>query len=178
MSELTIDLRYPIGKFRAPESYTKELLTEHINIISTLPARLKKEVEFLTDQQLDTPYRPEGWTVRQVIHHLPDSHLNAYTRMKLAMTEENPTIKPYNEVKWAELQDAKTAPVKVSLELLTALHARWTMFLKNLSDTDFERSFNHPDNGPTLLKKALALYAWHSNHHLGHITSLKSRMGW
>jgi uncharacterized damage-inducible protein DinB len=130
------------------------------------------------EEQLDTPYRPEGWTVRQVVHHLPDSHFNAYVRMKLAMTEQQPTIKPYEQQLWAELSDAKTAPIEMSLTLFESLHKRWVLFLQSLKSSDFARTINHPESGVMNLDRILQLYAWHGRHHTAQITSLRERMGW
>ena len=172
------DPRYPIGKFEKNISVTNEMRNEFINTIETLPSQLRKEVENLSQQQLDTPYRDGGWTVRQVIHHLPDSHLNSYVRFKLALTEDNPKIKTYEEHLWAELQDSFKTPVEVSLNLLETLHARWAILLNSLTDEQFDKTFQHPEWGNITLTKTLALYAWHSKHHLAHITELKKKMGW
>jgi uncharacterized damage-inducible protein DinB len=139
---------------------------------------MRAAVARLTDEQLDTPYRDGGWTVRQVVHHVPESHLNSYVRFKLALTEHEPTIKPYFEDRWAELEDARTAPIELSLNLLDAVHGRWVWFLRSLKPTDFERAFQHPDLGKVTLDKNVALYAWHGRHHVAHITSLRERMGW
>jgi DinB family protein len=173
-----MDLRYPIGKFQAPGSVTPSLRARWIDDIAAAPARLRAAVQGLDDAQLDTPYRPGGWTVRQVIHHVPDSHMNSYIRFRLALTEDEPAIKPYDEVKWAELHDASTAPVGVSLQLLEALHVRWVVLLRSLSETDFSRRFNHPEDGVQRLDTALAAYAWHGKHHAAHISGLCERMGW
>ena len=132
----------------------------------------------MREQQIDAPYRPDGWTVRQVVHHVPDSHMNAYVRFKLALTEENPVVKPYAEARWAELVDAQTASIETSLVLLESLHHRWVMLLRSLRDGDWARTFQHPELGPMTLEKNLALYAWHGKHHVAHITSLRERMGW
>ena len=172
------DPRYPIGKFEKNISVTNEMRNEFINTIETLPSQLRKEVENLSQQQLDTPYRDGGWTVRQVIHHLPDSHLNSYVRFKLALTEDNPKIKTYEEHLWAELQDSFKTPIEVSLNLLESLHARWAILLNSLTDEQFDKTFQHPEWGNITLTKTLALYAWHSKHHLAHITELKKKMGW
>ena len=171
--------KYPIGKFSAPLEYSGKLIDEWIRTIEELPKKLREEVRNLNDEQLDTPYREGGWTVRQVIHHLPDSHLNAYIRFKLAVTEDLPTIKPYLEKRWAELEDAKQAPAEVSLALLEALHQRWVSFLRTLNEEDLKRKFHHPESKKDIeLRSTLTLYAWHSRHHLAHITSLKERKGW
>jgi uncharacterized damage-inducible protein DinB len=172
------DLRYPVGKFKWEGHTTGEQRRQHIDKIAAAPARLRDAVKDLSEQQLDTPYRPGGWTVRQVVHHLADSHMNAYVRFKLALTEENPTIKPYTEARWAELADARTASVEPSLLLLESLHHRWVMLLRSLTDADWPRTFQHPELGSMTLEKNLALYAWHGKHHVGHITSLRERMGW
>jgi hypothetical protein len=147
--------------------------------IAAAPAHLRKAVAGLTPAQLDTPYRPGGWTVRQVVHHVPDSHLNAYTRIKLALTEEEPTIRPYEEARWAELPDARTGPIEPSLGLLESLHQRWLLLLTQLQPSDFERRFRHPEHGRIFTaNEAVAMYAWHGRHHVAHITSLRQRMGW
>jgi hypothetical protein len=172
------DLRYPVGNFHAPASVTPAQRLQFIREITEAPASLRSAVKGLTEAQLDTPYRPGGWTVRQVVHHLPDSHMNAYTRMKLAMTEDRPTIKPYDEARWAELSDARSAPVELSLQLLDSLHARWTLFLASLKAADFSRPFTHPEHGLVNLDWALAMYAWHGRHHVAHITTLRTREGW
>jgi uncharacterized damage-inducible protein DinB len=176
---VTSDLRFPIGKFVRPKSLKPEERTAAIEAIATTPAAMRAAVNGLTDAQLDTPYRPGGWTVRQVVHHVPDSHMNAYTRFKLALTEDVPTIKPYDEAKWAELEDGKSKLVEHSLTLLDALHARWVFLLERLTPSDFERKLNHPEwDAPMSLDSLLALYAWHGRHHVAHITSLRERSGW
>ncbi|HMD98927.1 MAG TPA: bacillithiol transferase BstA [Terriglobia bacterium] len=172
------DLRYPVGKFKWAGSGTEAERSEYISNIEQTPVRLRAAVGGLSDQQLDTPYRPDGWTVRQVVHHLPDSHMNAYVRYRLALTEDEPTIKPYDEAQWAELIDAKTAPVEPSLTLLESLHSRWVTLLKSLTPTDWARTFRHPELGVVSLEKNLAIYSWHGRHHVAHITSLRRRMGW
>ncbi len=178
--ETAIDqLRYPIGKFKAPENYTPQMIDEYIKTIEALPALLAKAVAGLNDEQLDTPYREGGWTVRQVVHHLADSHINSYIRFKWALTENNPTIKTYEEKQWAELPEAKHAPVQLSLPLIEALHKRWVAFLRNMTPEDFHKTFFHPASKMEMtLARTAALYAWHCNHHLAHITELKKRMGW
>ncbi len=173
-----MDLRYPIGKFHYEGEMTEEARCRAIQEIAETPARLRKAIEGLTAQQLATPYRPEGWTVRQVVHHLPDSHLNAYIRFKLALTEDEPTIKPYEQERWANLEDTRNTPVEVSLALLGSLHQRWVVLLESLRPEDFARTFRHPEQGIVSLDKQLALYAWHGRHHVAHITSLRERMGW
>ncbi|MCR8641260.1 bacillithiol transferase BstA [Paenibacillus sp. N1-5-1-14] len=172
------NLQYPIGTFVKPDQITEEQLAAWIQEIETLPSRLREAVEGLSNEQLDTPYRPGGWSVRQVVHHLGDSHINCVIRFKLALTEELPTIKPYEEQEWALLGDCVHTPIEVSLELLTALHEKWVILLKSMSAANFDRAFLHPVNGETKLDKATGLYAWHGNHHLAHITSLAERMGW
>ncbi|MDX1910495.1 MAG: putative metal-dependent hydrolase [Saprospiraceae bacterium] len=169
MKEIT-DRRYPIGKFEYGKSFSNEDTRKHIKIISRLPKEIKKTLKKLKDGALDKPYRTGGWTARQVIHHLADSHVNAYIRCKLAATEKAPIIKPYEEKAWAELEDAKHGSAKISLKLLSALHARWVDFLTSLSNDDLELGYYHPANKRTVsLREAIALYAWHSQHHLAHI---------
>lgn len=172
------NLQYPVGKFERPEKLTGEQRRACIATIAETPARLKAAVVGLNATQLDTPYRPGGWTVRQVVHHIPDSHMNSYVRFRLALTETEPTIKPYDEALWAELADAKTAPVEPSLALLENLHARWVLLLRSLSDADWTRTFRHPELGLMTLEQNLALYDWHGRHHVAHITSLRERQGW
>ena len=172
------DLRYPIGKFTFDGPTTPEQRQELLSQIAQAPSRLRAAVKGLSEQQLDTPYRPEGWTVRQVAHHVPDSHLNAYVRFKLALTEEDPTIKPYDEDRWARLADTRDTPVEVSLALLDSLHDRWVRLLRSLQPEDWKRTFRHPELGLVSLEKNLALYAWHGRHHVAHITSLRERNGW
>jgi hypothetical protein len=172
------DLRYPIGKFHFDGPPTEEQGKKFIDDISQAPANLRTAVKGLSDQQLDTPYRPDGWTVRQVAHHVPDSHLNAYVRFKLALTEEEPTIKPYAEDRWAQLPDTQSTPVEVSLTMLDSLHNRWVRLLRSLNPEHWKRSFHHPELGLVSLEKNLALYAWHGRHHVAHITSLRGRNGW
>jgi hypothetical protein len=173
------DLRYPIGKFRLPEAaLSDDQRREFIDAIEQTPARLSSAVKNLKPEQLDTPYRPDGWTVRQLVHHVPDSHMNAYVRMKLALTEDVPTIKPYDEARWAELADSK-ATIEPSLAILENLHKRWILLLKSLAPADFSRKYNHPDwSKPMSLDDTVALYAWHGKHHLAHITTLRERNAW
>lgn len=173
-----MDLRYPIGEFKFEAPLTDDQRQDCILKIEETPARLRAAVAGLSDEQLDTPYRPGGWTVRQVVHHVPESHLNSYTRFKLALTEDEPTIKTYFEDRWAELADARTAPIVLSLGLLDALHQRWVWFLRSLKPEDLQRGFNHPELGVVSLEKNIALYAWHGSHHVAHITSLRERKGW
>jgi uncharacterized damage-inducible protein DinB len=172
------DLRYPIGKFTYHGSPTEEQKQSFLDEIANAPANLRAAVKGLSEKQLDMPYRPEGWTVRQLAHHVPDSHLNAYVRFKLALTEEDPTIKPYAEDRWAQLADTQATPVEVSLALLDSLHDRWTRLLRSLQPEDWKRTFRHPELGPMTLEKNLALYAWHGRHHVAHITALRERSGW
>jgi uncharacterized damage-inducible protein DinB len=173
------DLRYPIGKFHRHGELNEELRHRYIDDIERMPARLREGVKGLTEAQLDTPYRPGGWTVRQLVHHIADSHMNAYVRVKLALTEDQPLIKPYLEAKWAELQDSKTLPVEVSLNLLDSLHQRWVKVLLSMIPAEFSRVMRHPDWAePMSLDDTLALYAWHGKHHLAHITELRRREGW
>ncbi len=172
------DLAYPIGKFTWSGPGSGEGRARRIAEIAAAPAALRDAVAGLTDAQLETPYRPGGWTVRQVAHHVPDSHLNAYVRFKLAVTEDAPTIKPYDEAAWAELADVKTVPVATSLALLEALHARWVALLRSFREADWARTFQHPELGVVPLEKNLALYAWHGRHHVAHVTALRERMGW
>ncbi|MGE5205499.1 MAG: YfiT family bacillithiol transferase [Chlamydiota bacterium] len=172
------DLSYPIGKFTPESSLSPQRRAELMAQIAELPARLRAAVDGLSAQQLDTPYRPQGWTVRQVVHHVPDSHMNAYIRFKLALTEAEPTIKPYEQQLWAELGDSLQTPIETSLTLLETLHQRWVILLRSIGDGDWQRSFRHPELGVVRLDTNLALYAWHGRHHMAHITSLRERMGW
>lgn len=175
---MTTDPRYPIGKAVLEERLSAEKRREHIETIRTTPARLRAAVQGLTPQQLDTPYREGGWTVRQVIHHVPDSHMNAFIRTKLALTESNPTIKPYNEDAFARLGDVSATPVETSLQLLEMLHQKWYILLQSMQPADFARTFQHPERGALTLDQNLCIYAWHGPHHIAHITALKDRMGW
>ncbi len=173
------DLRYPIGRFQQQTVLTPAERTQAIRRLVETPAQLRAAVHGLSKEQLDTPYRDGGWTVREVVHHVPDSHLNAYCRMKLALTEDAPTIKPYDEALWAKLADSH-GPVEGSLDLLEALHDRWVRLITSLAPADFARTFIHPEypDAPRTLDWLLALYAWHGPHHVAHITSLRDRMGW
>lgn len=172
MADLQL-LRYPIGKYERPSRLPLDDRTRAalIGDIERAPAGLRAAVRGLSDAQLETPYRPGGWTIRQVVHHVPDSHMNGYTRMRLAATEDSPTIKLYQEARWAELPDVRTVPIDISLALLDALHARWTAFLRGLSPADFERTYVHPELGALPLDVGIGIYAWHGKHHTAHITS-------
>jgi hypothetical protein len=172
------DLRYPIGDFQEPKHFSADGRKRSIAIIEETPAKMRAALRGLNDRQLDTPYRPGGWTVRQVVHHVPDSHLNAYIRFKLALTEEMPTIKPYDEQAWAKLEDSRSTPIETSLTLLESLHERMTVLLRSLKTEDFARQLNHPERGPMTVDSVLALYGWHGPHHVAHITELRKREGW
>jgi hypothetical protein len=174
---MTTDLRYPIGKSTLPDA-DPATYARLIDEIERLPREFRAAVEGLTDAQLDTPYRDGGWTVRQVAHHVPDSHMNAYVRFKLALTEDTPRIKPYEEARWANLADSRL-PVAPSLAILDALHVRWVTLLRAMTPEDFERrAYDHPEGGVTTLRAALGMYAWHGKHHTAHVTNLRERMGW
>jgi hypothetical protein len=175
---MTEDPRYPIGRFQKPDLVDAAKIQQFVDAIERLPRELTTAVNGLTNVQLDTPYREGGWSVRQVVHHLPDSHMNAYIRFKLALTEGEPTIKPYNEARWAELPDAKFGPMEVSLNLLEALHRRWVDCIRGVPGESFGRQFYHPERGAMSLNELLALYAWHGRHHVAHIVKLRERMGW
>jgi len=172
------DLRYPIGKFQWNREATAEDRSRHVAAIAELPAKLRAAVAGLSEVQVDTPYRPGGWTARQVVHHVADSHMNAYVRMRLAITESEPLIKTYDEKAWAGLIDARLAPVESSLRLVEGLHERWVLLLRSMSAGDFARKFNHPERGLTDLDWITQVYAWHGRHHVAHITSLRQRQGW
>ena len=173
-----MDPRYPIGKYSSPQEVTPALREQAISAIADAPTKLRAAVKGLNDEQLNTPYREGGWSVRQVAHHVPDSHLNAYIRLRLALTEHEPTIKPYEEARWAELEDAKSAPVEVSLNLLDSLHERWVRLLRSLKQEDYARTFRHPEHGLRTVDWLLFLYAWHGRHHTAHITELRQQKGW
>lgn len=175
----TADVRYPIGRFAEVTPATERVRRIAIDDIAALPSRMREAVAGLTDAQLDTPYRPDGWTIRQVVHHVPDSHVNAYIRLKRALTEESPTITPYDEKTWATLADTRL-PVEISLALLDGVHARWTTLCRHLEPSDWGRTFNHPEypEGPRTIDWLVQIYAWHSKHHVAHITSLRQREGW
>jgi uncharacterized damage-inducible protein DinB len=172
------DPRYPIGEFSFDGTLTEAQKAKHLDDIEQTPARLRAAVLGLSDQQVDTPYRERGWTVRQVVHHVPESHMNSYIRFKLALTEEAPTIRPYMEDRWAKLPDATTAPVELSLVLLESLHKRWMLVLRAMKPEEWKRTFRHPEIGLMTLEKALALYSWHGRHHVAHVAALREKMGW
>lgn len=173
-----VDLRYPIGRFERPASISRETRGQLIEQIAELPAQIRGAVDGLDSDQLATPYRPGGWTVTQVVHHLADSHINSYVRFRLALTEEEPLVKGYSEASWAELPDARNSGVDVSLALLDSLHERWVRLLRAMKDEDFGRTFRHPDAGLVRLDTNVALYAWHGRHHTAHVDALRERMGW
>jgi DinB superfamily len=172
-----MDLSYPIGKFDWTQSITPEKRIQFIGDIAGAPAKFREASHGLDKAQLDTPYRPDGWTVREVVHHVADSHMNSYIRFRLALTEEQPSVKGYDEKEWAKLHDS-TLPVTISLNLLEALHERWVNMLQSMTDADFTRTFHHSEKGQIRLDMNLALYSWHSRHHAAHITGLRKRMGW
>jgi uncharacterized damage-inducible protein DinB len=172
------DFQYPIGKFQPPEKFSDQDRQAFIQQIEEAPSSLWSVVTGLSEKQLDTPYREGGWTVRQVVHHVADSHMNAFVRFKLAMTEDQPTVKTYDQERWAELPDAKTVPVVVSLNLVDSVHKRFVTLLRSMSASDFTRTMNHPEQGVVNLDRYLSLYAWHGRHHVAHITRLRERMGW
>src|SRR5690349_3139032 len=171
------DLSYPIGKLAYAGPMTMQQRAAAIDTIERVPGKMREALHGLTPQQLDTPYRPGGWTVHEVAHHVPDSHLNAYIRTKLALTEDEPTIKPYDEKRWAELADTRLTPIETSLVLLEAVHERWNHLLRAMSEADFARTFRHPEHGVRTVDWMTALYAWHGPHHVAHITSLRKRRG-
>jgi uncharacterized damage-inducible protein DinB len=173
-----IDPRYPVGKFQRPETVTPELRVAAIAEIAAMPEALTKALEGLDREQLDTPYREGGWTVRQLVHHIADSHMNAFVRTRLALTEDWPTITAYDEKAWALLHDSTAAPAGWSVELIENLHARWVLLLDSLTEEHWQRGFRHPERGPSTLELTMLLYAWHSRHHVAHITKLRERMGW
>jgi hypothetical protein len=176
------DPRFPIGQFHYNEPKTAEerlqQRNQHIEALADMPRKFRHAVEDLTEAQLDTPYREGGWTVRQLIHHIPDSHMNAYVRFKMALTEHDPTIKTYEEQLWAELPDSRETPTEISLTMLKALHTRWVVLLRAMGEDDFAKRYVHPVLGPMSLDKALALYGWHCRHHTAHVTELRKRMSW
>lgn len=172
------ELRYPVGKFQGSPKLADDERKKLIAQVEEAPKKLRAAVKGLSREQLATPYRDGGWTVQQVVHHLADSHMNAYTRFKLALTEDEPTIKPYNETRWAELSDSKTTPVETSLALMDGLHERWINLLRGMAPADFARKLKHPERGTMTLDETLGLYAWHGRHHVAHITGLRDRKGW
>jgi len=174
---MTVDLRYPVGKFTPVPALTPAERSARIDEVAAAPASFRRAVAGLNDQQLDTPYRPGGWTVRQVAHHVPDSHMNAYMRFKWGLTENSPAIKTYEEKDWAQTPEVR-APIAFSLDLLTSLHERWVTLLRGMRPADFARKIKHPDLGEPSLDTMLALYAWHGRHHTAHVSSLRERMGW
>jgi uncharacterized damage-inducible protein DinB len=171
------DLRYPTGRLQPKSTFTASERRAAIDVIAATPARLRAAVRGLSDAQLDTPYRPGGWTVRQLVHHVADSHMNAFIRLRLALTEDHPTIKPYNEAEWAKLADA-TMPIDISLDLLDRLHQRMVHLLRSMKDEDFARTLHHPENGTMTVDALLNVYAWHGPHHTAHVTSLRERSKW
>src|SRR5438093_540985 len=173
-----MDLSFPIGRFEWKGPGNSSQRTQYIDEIAAAPERLKRAISGLSNEQLDTPYRPEGWTVRQVVHHVPESHMNSYIRFKLALTEDQPTIKPYDEARWAQLPDCQSTPLEVSLALLESLHDRFVRVLRSMKPEEWKRTFKHPELGLMPLEKNLALYSWHGRHHVAHITELRKRMGW
>ena len=173
-----MDLSFPIGKWQKPEAISSADRQRLIAVIAAAPDQFRAAVQGLNDKQLDTPYRPSGWTVRQVIHHIPDSHMNSYLRMKFAVTENDPLVKAYDEAVWARLHDASTMRLEPSLQMISGLHARWSDFLGSLTEAEWARAFVHSENGPMRVDIALSLYAWHSQHHAAHITRLREREGW
>ncbi len=180
MENIALDkLRYPIGKFERPEPITGENVQEWIQVLEDLPGKLHNLVKNLSEEQLDTPYRQDGWTVRQVVHHIADSHHHSYTRFKWSLTEESPLIKAYQEKDWADLFDTKTAPIELSLDYLKALHAKMVFLLRGLSNDDLQKSYRHPEDGSTVtVEENIGKYAWHSRHHYAHIEGLLKRNGW
>ena len=178
MLESQGDLRYPVGRASIERNPTDAQRLEWIQVLEALPAQMRSAVASLSDAQLDTPYRPDGWTIRQVVHHVPDSHMNAYIRFCLTLTEDVPRIRPYDQDAWAALPYSRTAPVDVSLRILESVHARWTTMMKQLTADEWKRTFEHPENGIQTLEHQLQIYAWHSRHHLAHVTGTIERSGW
>jgi len=172
------DPRYPVGKFQPPAELTPELRASAIATIAELPENLRNAVAGLSTEQIDTPYREGGWTVRQLVHHIADSHAQAFMRMRLALTEDGPTVFGYSEKLWAELHDSLTAPVEWSLEMMEGTHARWVMLLQSLDEAQWKRGYKHAERGPMVIENATMLYAWHCIHHTAHITHLRKQMGW
>jgi DinB superfamily len=172
------DAQFPVGRFAPPATITPQDRERFLREIEEAPGRMRDAVSGLGEAHLDTPYRDGGWTVRQVVHHVPDSHMNSYVRFRLALTEEEPTIRPYFEDRWAELADARSAPIEISLALLESIHRRWTLLLRSLTAEQWALRFRHPELGLVPLDRNLALYAWHGRHHVAHVTSLRDRKGW
>jgi hypothetical protein len=172
------DPRYPIGRFKKTEQLSAAERADALGVLEAAPTRFREAVRGLTDAQLDTPYREGGWTVRQIAHHLPDSHMNAYVRIRLALTEDGPTVRPYNEKLWAELHDARTAPVETSIALLDGVHGRLVRLLRSVDEPAFARRFVHPEGYDGTIDTLVGMYAWHSKHHTAHVTGLRERMGW
>ncbi|NVK52585.1 MAG: putative metal-dependent hydrolase [Flavobacteriaceae bacterium] len=172
-------LKYPIGKVQLPTEITKENIQNWIQTIEYFPKKIEALVRNLSDEQLETPYRKGGWTIRQTVHHCGDSHVNSYIRFKWTLTENQPTIKPYFEERWAEIFDTKNAPIALAINFIYAVHAKWVYLLKGLTDDDLNKTFIHPESGDTVsLKKNIAIYAWHCNHHYAHIENLLKRKNW
>ncbi len=172
-------LRYPIGKFKMPTEMTSAIRSQYMNDLATLAGKLEAATSSLTNEQLDTQYRPNGWTIRQVVHHFADSHINAFCRIKMVLTEESPTIKPYHEGLWADMSEEQTLPISASIDIIRGLHIRMVNVLSNLSEAELQKFYTHPEYNKTFtLDTVIALYGWHCNHHLAHITELKKRMGW
>ena len=172
------DMRYPVGKFESRSKLNADERLTMIEQIAAAPARMRDAVRGLSESQLNTPYRDGGWTVRQVVHHVPDSHLNGYTRLKLALTERESTIKPSDQSAWADLADSRDTPIETSLMLLESVHDRWVRLLRSLDAAAFERTFRHPEHGAVTVDWLIAMYAWHGRHHVAHITSLRKEKGW
>jgi uncharacterized damage-inducible protein DinB len=178
MDELN-NLRFPVGRFTPTQPVSSEVIEQCIDTISSFPQKLRAVTAGMSEAQLNIPYREGGWTIKEVVHHCADSHMNAFIRFKLGLSEDNPTIKPYLQDEWVKQPDVKKESINVSLHLLEALHIRWTSLLEDMNKADFERTFYHPEmKKPITLAKNLCLYAWHCDHHLGHVTGLKDRMGW
>jgi len=172
------DIRYPIGPLKIDDTITREKRLKYLDQFAETPAMLRQAVTGLASSQLDTPYRPQGWTIRQVAHHLADSHMNAYVRFKMALTEDNPTVKSYEQERWAELEDSHTAPVEDTLSVFDGLYRRWIILLRSLSPEGFARTLNHPDWGTIRLDCYLSICVWHGIHHIAHIKGMRQRMNW
>ena len=174
---MTVDLSYPVGRFDFTAARSADTRRAAIDDIASLPAKMRQAVNGLTDARLDTPYRPGGWTVRQLVHHVADSHMNGFIRTKLALTEDNPTIKPYDQDAWSALPDTRL-PIEISLSILDAVHQRWATVIRSLNDSHFSRTFVHPENGPMTIDTQIHQYGWHSRHHVAHVTGVRQREGW